>query len=1448
MRSDTTRRVDHAASRRIVRARLGMRITRALAFVIGLLVLAIAALYHGVLRDPKRMGALVEARLQDALGRLDVAAGDVDLRPLEGFAQVRALALGAPGSDQSLAVARCPAVEVRFSPGSPFAIREVRLVEPEVDLVRAADGTWNAARLFPTGGGAGSGAAPTAGPAEPSTEPSPIVHVDRGRIRVRDARFLAEGRAFEVGPLSVRADPTGAPGVYALTGTVAAPGLGLARLTGRLAANEGALELALAGVEPCSIDGLAKLADVLAPEWAAYVRRAGPVAGEVSWTASLAWAGGRLVDGDVELVPMDVALAPEVAPGETERVTVRAGRLGWTLAGGVATRAPLELEALGARWRLAVLDHAALLTPEAGAHVSIDSVLAQRLERASGLPLESRWELRGSLVPSGRAAWPEGGPWRVELAIADGTLGCAGVVPPWRGLAGALSYAGTGELAAHLAGALGAGTLAVRVAGTSSGGANDGLELDVEARTLDLGPAMRPPLGATLADALARLELAGTADVTSRLVWRGGALASHAHAIAVTGLTAVVAGERIALARGAIDYDGAVARVRDLELAVGGGTRDRPEGERVAVAQGEVHLERDQLRVRALELALLGGKVLVREATIARADDPPRAVRAEVQVADLDLARVAALPWIPEEWEERVRPLAPRGRLAGRIAVVGTVDDLEVTGALELAQVQLAAPGITEAVLIPVARLALLPGSVEVVQCEIALGATRATVRGTTTLGEDPTGTAVVAFDPLVLGERWQYELGGADVVRYVGELRPEGRSCGTVRVAFGGPAGVRLMGGEATLYGAAMQLLEYDQRLDDIAGTVEIPAGGPDADGSVALHLRDASGRIGGRSFAGQGVIRVGGRAKLGLDLSFWCAAVPASEWIRLGLDRDMGEAYQEFEVQGTIDLRVDVLRRAGDRVLARIVLEATGGITMRFVDFPLRLEAVRGRLEISRGGIFIQQMRGRAGDAVVTASGTIRAGRPHNRIDLVIHAQGAHFDAALRAALPDEYREIWDLLEPSGEFALDLSLARSDVAQRKLHHRLAIFPRAVRLAPFGHPIPGVLTSGQVLVNPRRVDAVGVVSRIGTDGRLGLDGTLWVLEPHAERVGTRLDPDGVAPEGAPERAELRYRCRATAMNVPVDPELLEALRGFEPAIAGKLEPSGKLTAVALAVDGHRGPTGTTIAYDGALAFDGVALAPALRATALQGELELAGRRYGDAHLARGRLRNLSARVLGGPLEDAAADVVLAGGYLSFEPIRARFAGGALAGRLRIDTSPARAFQLAAHLADADLSRLALGQAEGDPVSGTLTGGFELAGLVGDPARLAGRGHFVVKDGMLWRLPPFMRLLDLFDLKQPGAFDAGELGIALSHGRFRLDPIAFSGPALALVGAGELDLEGRIEATLTTTLAPATIPQLPIVSRLWRELKRNVVPVRVGGTLGEPTVGFGPIPLPASQR
>jgi hypothetical protein len=111
-----------------------------------------------------------------------------------------------------------------------------------------------------------------------------------------------------------------------------------------------------------------------------------------------------------------------------------------------------------------------------------------------------------------------------------------------------------------------------------------------------------------------------------------------------------------------------------------------------------------------------------------------------------------------------------------------------------------------------------------------------------------------------------------------------------------------------------------------------------------------------------------------------------------------------------------------------------------------------------------------------------------------------------------------------------------------------------------------------------------------------------------------------------------------------------------------------------------------------------------------------------------------------------------------------------------------------------------------------------------------------VRDAQIWKLPIVFAIFQVLNLTpDENVFHDGRLKYVLSQDDLTFERIDLQGKAMSFVGGGRMDLRtGQLDLTLLAG-SPVRI-RLPLLTELWEGAWRELLEVRVLGTLDQPRI------------
>jgi hypothetical protein len=517
----------------------------------------------------------------------------------------------------------------------------------------------------------------------------------------------------------------------------------------------------------------------------------------------------------------------------------------------------------------------------------------------------------------------------------------------------------------------------------------------------------------------------------------------------------------------------------------------------------------------------------------------------------------------------------------------------------------------------------------------------------------------------------------------------------------------------------------------------------------------------------------------------------------------------------------------------------------SLAYVRFPYPLTNVSGTIRLADGRWEIRDVTGSNDTGVVRCSGVLEPrGDDDGELVLQLTGHGVVLEPELRDALPMGMRRIWDDVDPRGTAEFSATV-RHRMQTRRTDVELEAMPEgdSVSIEPAWFPYRLERLRGRV---------------VWRDGQLRFERIRGV---HAR---TTVSTEGVCRFANDGGWHVSFE-RLAADRFRVDHDLLRALpTGLRDAVAGVglsglLSLDGTLDIYTTAGPGP-GPGPAAATWDVHLDMEQAALDVGVPLAHVHGGLRLRGQADGTTWQGQGDLDLDSAMVRG-------VQLTAVQGPLVFDPQGVRFGAGAdgpggaaprrlsarvADGTLLVDgsvqTGAAGGFAIAASLHDADIGRLTA-EATGMPqrYRGRLVGGLELRGSRAGAHSLAGRGSVRLRDADIYELPVVVALLKILRVKAPdrNAFGTSLIDFRIEGPRAYLDNIELAGDAISLVGAGEVDFDGKLQLTFRSIMGDSQM-HLPGMKRLLGGASGQFMLVHVDGTISEPMTSTEAFPTLAA--
>lgn len=624
----------------------------------------------------------------------------------------------------------------------------------------------------------------------------------------------------------------------------------------------------------------------------------------------------------------------------------------------------------------------------------------------------------------------------------------------------------------------------------------------------------------------------------------------------------------------------------------------------------------------------------------------------------------------------------------------------------------------------------------------------------------------------------------------------------------------------DAKLKDARGSFAHFPYSLSDVTGGLHIT--------NDRIELRQVRGRHGDARVTLDGWVSGGGEA---FDIRLRASDVGVDEALVSALPHDASTLLAGCGLEGIVDLEGRLQRAAPESALDYDLAAGLSGGRLQHEQLPYRVDGVEGLVRLRPGRVVLEDLRGGHGEAQISISGELGRQREMWIGEITLHSPNLPLDEELRGALPPQLRSLWSAVNVSGEVAVTAHLALASAAGRTVcRHFTDIQARGntVQLAALPVTLSEV-TGGITLTDQDAVfqslQARRGPTKIGLSGRLGLGG------------GT---------------VEGRFSLQVE--DLVLDEALREAIPWRLRRVWNDVQPRGRADLMLTELSYAKRADGSSAwSFDGSLALREAALDVGLPARQISGSLVGGGRlaRGGEELDIHGDLNVPSVELNGRRYEDVTGRLSYTDteGVLRLAELSGRLHAGQVVGEGEASFGETGTqYDLSLLVRDISLADLlnATRPQDAEPLDavGVVSGNLYLSGVAGDRASRRAGGEVLISQAHLFRLP---LLLEVLEASQMG--DAAELSGQQARVKFfvqadtlHLDRLELREESMSMLGAGTLNLDThRLEVTLLSA-RPAEWPDVPLVTELLQGASRELMEVKIEGTLADPQVRGRPLP------
>ncbi len=542
--------------------------------------------------------------------------------------------------------------------------------------------------------------------------------------------------------------------------------------------------------------------------------------------------------------------------------------------------------------------------------------------------------------------------------------------------------------------------------------------------------------------------------------------------------------------------------------------------------------------------------------------------------------------------------------------------------------------------------------------------------------------------------------------------------------------------------------------------------------------------------------------------------------------------EPLQALHPAGSVDVSSVIAYDSIDQRVSHRTDVAMKGVTIRPEQFPLSFTDVVGQLNLVNDQVQINGVTAKQGDSTWSAEGTISFAEDRPTAALTLRAQNMRWTDQLRDALRPTLGDVsaWNITGPF-EIHTTLRTGPADSAST-VDLRSELRFTGISVAHPRLPLRWEAISGEIVVQGGRIIARDVVGRYGpATVRLNLEG--------------RTSDGGVSVEGS-----------VSAVGLPLENStrdlLPERLRGEW----DRLQPGG-----AIDVEFNRfvweqkeHEAAPTLRAEGRIRLNNVKVPGAVGIDRASGEITGAGTivdSYGSGSF-EGEVNLDSLTLLDRQLEQIhgrwAFEQSQDGQWtLAVRSVDGRiYDGRAMAEASWGGLGAATTYQLSATVHEMQIKPfIDAGRRDGKPteVEGRLDGQLHLSGTTGDVATRRGGGRFEIGGGRIQQLPIIVAILQVLNLSllNERMIDRATADFFITGPAVNFHQVRLQGGGLLLVGSGTMSLPDRIVDLSFQQTNPPKWAIIPGVADLVNAATRELVEIRVTGSLERPIVRTVPL-------
>jgi hypothetical protein len=449
----------------------------------------------------------------------------------------------------------------------------------------------------------------------------------------------------------------------------------------------------------------------------------------------------------------------------------------------------------------------------------------------------------------------------------------------------------------------------------------------------------------------------------------------------------------------------------------------------------------------------------------------------------------------------------------------------------------------------------------------------------------------------------------------------------------------------------------------------------------------------------------------------------------------------------------------------------------------------------------------------------------------DFSVHISNLEMDRKLHDLLPPSIAAELDKNAASGTLDIDFHLARAEGASARTHTRTLVYVRDGRAACVDFPYPIEQVFGRAEIR---------------------DGKLKSIEAGGMNGPSQI---GVTEEFGKYKEMPGRLLTVRAMGGVLNQDVRNAIPPSCLKLWDSLKPQGTINlnlVIQFYTDPKVGKEQSTFTFDATLPKFSLQAGIPLQLTVGNVAIEEAKEDASGNLFIRGRFNVAQAAFQGVQMAGLRGTFFSRGDELRLEDVAADCFAGRLAGSLAIRGGADEAnvtadeFRGELFLTEASVRDIIQGT-DIKGMSGRLNAASWFSGSLSNPRDFHATGAMTIREGQIGALPGILSVLNLLQLKNPGAaaFHDVEMAYEIKGSMLIANELNFIGSLLSLYGSGAMGKDGKqMDFKFTPDIGPKLLPNIPLLSQLSQLLnwvKGSVFPIEIGGNYSDPVWRLNPV-------